>query len=151
MRGKERQIAGYLAQRGWWHSDVQRVVDEWEPVLGFESVKEAFLALRRVYEDGTGTVIEIEGPRHLRFLREMSAALERLHDPMNCAGWVIKMSGRVRPGTLIGRTLMSYKEMAKEIQAQGGPKFTVDALKKAAQRLQVAGYYEEVERKLQSR
>jgi len=59
VRGKERQIAGYLAQRGWWYSDVQHVVRRWEPELGYEAVKEAFLVLRRVYENRTGTVLEI--------------------------------------------------------------------------------------------
>jgi hypothetical protein len=151
VRGKERQIAGYLAQRGWCYPDVQSVARKWEPVLGFGAVKEVFLILRRWYEEGTGNVLKIHGPQHLNFVREMASALEKLHAPENCAGWVIKMCGRVRPGTPIGRSLMSYGQMAKEIQAKGGPQFSVDALKKAAQRLKVARYYDEAEQSFQSR
>jgi hypothetical protein len=140
VRGKERKIPSYLAQRGWWDAEVQRVVREWEPVLGQEAVEDAFLVLRRWYEDGTGTALAVHGPRHLNFVRGMASALERLHDPGNCAGWVIKMCGRLKPGIHKGRLpLLSFEQMAREIKAHGGPKFTVDALKKAAQRLKVSG------------
>jgi hypothetical protein len=68
VRGKERKIPSYLAQRGWWDAEVQRVVRKWEPVLGQEAVEDAFLVLRRWYEDGTGTALAVQGPRHLNFV-----------------------------------------------------------------------------------
>jgi len=149
VRGKERQIASYLAQRGWFDSGVQRVLRKWMPTLGSEAVKEAFLALRRVYENGSGTVLEVDGPWHLKFMIELACALEKLHGLENCAGWVVKTCGRLRPGTHIDRRpLLSYEQMAREIQAMGGPKFSVAALKKAAQRLKLSGLYQEAEREL---
>ena len=146
MRGKKREIASYLAQRGWWDVNVQRVVGKWEPVIGMEAVEEAFIVLRRWYEEAWGDVLTIHGPRQLDFVWEMATALKKLHAPMNCAGWVVKMCGHLQRGPHRGRLpLLSFEQMAKKIRAQGGPKFTVDALKKAAQRLKLSGVEEEAE------
>jgi hypothetical protein len=151
VRGREREAASYSAQRGWFDRGVQRVVLKWTSKLGIESVQDGFQALRRVYEYGSAVRLNVDGPRHLAFLREMAAALERLHDRENCAGWVIKLCGRMTPGRHQGCIpLLSYKEMAQEILRQGGPRFELEALRKAAQRLRVAGFDERAERAFHS-
>ncbi|MEY2428875.1 MAG: hypothetical protein QOJ40_1760 [Verrucomicrobiota bacterium] len=150
MRGKTRVVGTYHAQRGWWDAGIQKVVQRWNRKIGTHVVRQTFIDTRRVFENGTGVLhVEVRGVEHRRFLCELLAALDRLHDPGNCAGWVIKFSGWFAPRTGIGDLrLATYSQLHKQIIDAGGPSFTEDALKKAAKRLRLAGDHHKDEESL---
>ncbi len=106
VRGKQRVIGGYHAQRGWFYAEVQRVAKKWIPRLGDDIVLQTFLDIRRAFEWGSGVVRVTVRPgaeqrQYRQFLYELMAALDDLHAPENVAGWVIKMCGELKRPTLL--------------------------------------------------
>jgi hypothetical protein len=137
MRGKKRIQPGYHASRGWFYKPIQKVICKWDPIFGREVTQATFHEVRRVMEDGSGTlVVNIENTKHRRFVCELLKALDELHDPENSHGWVVKMWPRRNYGPN-RRLLPTYAEIKEQIRELGGPKFTVDALKRSATRLRM--------------
>ena len=137
MRGNERIQPGYHASRGWFYKPIQKVIRKWDPIFGREVTQATFHEVRRVMEEGRGNLdIHIENTAHRKFVCELLAALDKLHDPKNSYGWVIKMWPRFSDNTK-KRLLLTYSEIREKIMESGGPTFEAGALKKAATRLRM--------------
>lgn len=137
MRGKKRIQPGYHAARGWFYKPIQKVIHKWDPIFGREVTQATFHEVRRVMEDGSGTlVVYIENTEHRRFVCELLKALDELHDRENSHGWVVKMWPRMNYNRN-ERPLPTYSEIREKIKELGGPDFTEDALKQSAKRLRM--------------
>lgn len=159
MRGRVRKTADYFAIRGWFYPEVQKVLCKWrkkfqeqQTIDVADLIIHTFLDVRRVFEDGEGLLqVSIRNREHGRFALELMTALHELHNPENVAGWVVKFCGlqtpdiewkpspRGRNGSRKMRPLrlLKWEEMQEEIRAKSGRTFSVDAIKKAAQRLKL--------------
>lgn len=140
MRGNRRTGGDYLAQRGWYAREVRRVIYKWSYEIDPELIRDVFLRMERIAEGrgvgpDDGYNITINKLEHLEFCYELQQALDKLFCRENSAGWVVKLCGRLRPTDW---SLMTFAAMADEIVACNGPRFTEDALKKAAQRLRLS-------------
>ncbi len=137
MRGRKRNIPGYHAIRGWFYEPVQKVITKWQEDLKEELIHETFQKVRRVMENGSGLLeIEIQSVQHRRFLCELMTALDKLHDPENSHGWVIKHWARFSDDTR-NSLLLTYTQIRQQIIDEGGPTFTTDALRQSAKRLRL--------------
>jgi hypothetical protein len=138
MRGKRRlNPPGYHASRGWFYHGVQKVISEWDPILGREITQHTFQQVCRTMERGIGSLsIEIYSPNHRKFVCELMAALDELHNHENSYGWVVKLWPAIK--SVDGKhVLLTYSEMRQRIIELGGPQFTEESLKQAARRMKM--------------
>ena len=138
MRGRKRTTQpGYHASRGWFYAPIQKVIVKWDAVFGREFTHDTFLYLRRVMENDRGHLeVDFLGAKHRKFICELMAALDALHDPENICGWVVKVWPLLNYDKQPPAPL-SYTQIRQQIIDLGGSAFTTDALRKAAKRMRL--------------
>jgi len=138
-RGKKRTQPGYHASRGWFYKPIQKVIKKWDVVFGREYgreiTNETFHQLRGVMESGRGHLeIEIKDAKHRKFVCELMTALDKLYDPENIHGWVVKVWPLCNYDNQ-PPTPLTYSQVQGEIISLKGPSYSTDALRKAAKRM----------------
>lgn len=123
MRGRQREFGGYHAQRGWFYGAVQTVIRHWTPRLGLPIVLETFDSVWRAIEEGEGVIsVRTYGVEHRKFLCQLIAALDKLHDPDRAAGWVVKQCGHAqRPTLLRGRDIIGFESLVAKLHQNQDP------------------------------